>query len=61
MTSDKELKQKLKQEIDEMDEKELERIEGDQSRIKRWAKKVLSAAWSAIKSAVGSFISSLFL
>lgn len=44
-----------------MDEDELERIEGDKSRLKSWAKKVLSEAWDVIKSAVGGFLSWVFL
>lgn len=61
MTSEKELKKKLKDEIDKMDKKKMERIEGDKSRLRRWAKKVLSAAWDTIKSAVGGWLASIFL
>ncbi|MEZ3115990.1 hypothetical protein RYH80_08670 [Halobaculum sp. MBLA0147] len=61
MSDAKKMKRKLKSEIDDMDKKELERIENDKSRLRKWAKRVLSAAWSTIKSAIGGWISSLFL
>lgn len=61
MSNEDKMKKKLKSRIDKMDEDELERIEGDKSRLKSWAKKVLSEAWDVIKSAVGGFLSWVFL
>lgn len=60
MSDAKEMKKKLKRQIDKMDEDKISRKKKDKSRVKKWAKRVLGAAWDVIKSAVGGLLGTIF-
>lgn len=59
MVDREELKRRAAKQIDKADEKELERLEGDKSRLRKWLESALNVAKDVLKSALGGIISSL--
>lgn len=59
MVDREELKRRAAKQIDRASEKELERLEGDKSRLRKWLESALNVAKDVLKSALGGIISSL--
>jgi hypothetical protein len=53
-------RKKLKRRVDKMSDDKAERLENDKSRLRKWAERVLNAAWDVIKGTIGGFLASLF-
>lgn len=59
MVDREELKRRAAKQIDQANEKELERVEGDKSRLRKWLESALNLAKDVLKSALGGLIASL--
>lgn len=59
MVDREELKRRAAKQIDKADEEELERLEGDKSRLRKWLESALNVAKDVLKSALGGIISAL--
>lgn len=59
MVDREELKRRAAKQIDKANEEELERLEGDKSRLRKWLESALDVAKDVIKSAIGGIISAI--